>query len=165
MSQVLEAIPVLTQRLEGSKEQRFSRYLREALQQLWNKTDRLIGVDVSFAERRITLLDAFGEIQKRDLSAGEKQLFAVAFIYALAKLSARLMPFVIDTPLGRLDQQHRRRFVAEFLPNASHQIILLSTDTEIVGPLYDDIRPLLAHHHELASFNGGVTSPVEVATA
>jgi DNA sulfur modification protein DndD len=75
------------------------------------------------------------------------------------------MPFVIDTPLGRLDHQHRRRFVAEFLPDVSHQVILLSTDTEIVGSLYEDIMPLIAHHHELADFNGGVTSPVEMASA
>jgi DNA sulfur modification protein DndD len=164
-TQVLEAIPVLSQRLQASKEQRFARYLGEALRELWNKTDRLVNVEVSFASRRIALLDAFGEIRKRDLSAGEKQLFAIAFIYALARLSGRLMPFVIDTPLGRLDQQHRRRFVAGFLPNASHQVVLLSTDTEIVGSLYDDISPLLAHHHELADFNGGVTIPVQVATA
>lgn len=165
MAHVLEAIPVLSQRLQTSKEQRFGRYLGEALRELWNKTDRLVGVEVSFAERRIALLDAFGEIRKSDLSAGEKQLFAVAFIYALAKLSGRLMPFVIDTPLGRLDQQHRRRFVAGFLPNASHQVILLSTDTEIIGPLYDDIRALIAHHHELSDFNGGITAPVQVASA
>lgn len=163
--QILEAIPVLSERLQASKEQRFGRYLGEALRELWHKTDRLVGVDISFADRRITLLDAFGEIRKRDLSAGEKQLFAVAFIYALAKLSGRLMPFVIDTPLGRLDQQHRRRFVAEFLPNASHQVILLSTDTEIVGTLYNDIRPLLANHHELADFNERATAPVQVASA
>jgi DNA sulfur modification protein DndD len=165
MNQILDAIPVLSRRLQVSKEQRFARYLREALRELWNKTDRLVDVDVSFADRRIALLGAFGEIRKRDLSAGEKQLFAVAFIYALARLSGRLMPFVIDTPLGRLDQQHRRRFVAEFLPNASHQVVLLSTDTEIVGPLYEDLHPLLARHHELADFNGGITSRVQVATA
>lgn len=165
VTQVLDALPVLAQRMQASKEQRFGRYLGDALRQLWHKTDRLVGVEVSFEERRIALLDAYGEIRKRDLSAGEKQLFAVAFIYALAKLSGRLMPFVIDTPLGRLDQKHRRRFVAEFLPNASHQVILLSTDTEIVGQLYDDIRTQLANHHELADFNGGVTDRVEVASA
>ena len=72
---------------------------------------------------------------------------------------------MIDTPLGRLDQQHRRRFVTDFVPNASHQVILLSTDTEITGSLYRDIRPLLAHHHELATFNGGMTEAVEVVSA
>lgn len=164
-AQILEALPTLSQRLHTSKEERFARYLKDALRELWHKTDRLIDVSVSFAERRIALIEAFGEIRKHDLSAGEKQLFAIAFIYALAKLSGRLMPFVIDTPLGRLDQQHRRRFIAEFLPNASHQVILLSTDTEIVGPLYEDVRPLLARHHELAKFNGGLTQPVQVAYA
>jgi DNA sulfur modification protein DndD len=165
MNHVLQALPTLADRLKTVKELRFAEYLEAALHELWNKTERLSGVDISFAERRIALLGPFGEIPKRDLSAGEKQLFATAFIYALAKLSGRLMPFVIDTPLGRLDRSHRRRFVAEFLPNASHQIILLSTDTEIVGPLYEDMRSLLAHHHELAAYNGGATEPVAVATA
>jgi DNA sulfur modification protein DndD len=164
-SQILQALPALSTQLQASKEQRFGRYLGAALRELWHKTDRLVGVDVSFGNRRIALLDALGEIRKRDLSAGEKQLFAVAFIYALARLSGRLMPFVIDTPLGRLDQRHRQRFVAEFLPKASHQVILLSTDTEIVGPLYAELQPLVAHHHELAEYNGGLTMPVEVASA
>ncbi len=165
MNQVLEALPTLSIRLQASKELRFAKYLHQALSELWHKTDRLTGVEVSFSDRRIALLDAMGELRKHDLSAGEKQLFAIAFIYALARLSGRLMPFVIDTPLGRLDHQHRRRFVSEFLPTASHQVILLSTDTEIVGSLYRDIKGLLANHYELARYNGGATSPVEVGVA
>jgi DNA sulfur modification protein DndD len=164
-NRVLESLPALADRLQASKEERFGKYLSAALNELWNKTNRLTGVEVSFSARRIALIDAFGEISKPDLSSGEKQLFAIAFIYSLAKLSGRLMPFVIDTPLGRLDQQHRRRFIAEFLPNASHQIILLSTDTEIVGQLYERVRPLVAHHHELADYNDGATSRVTMVSA
>ena len=163
--QVIEALPLLSERLQASKEQQFGQLLGDALRELWHKTDRLISVDVSFSQRRIGLMDGYGELRKRDLSAAEKQLFAVAFIYSLAKLSGRQMPFVIDTPLGRLDQEHRHRFVAGFLPNASHQVVLLSTDTEIVGSLYEDIRPLVAHHHELSDQNGGVTNPVQLASA
>lgn len=162
---VLDALPILSKRLQASKEKRFSRYLESALRELWHKTDRLTGVDVAFADRRILLMSQHGEINKRDLSAGEKQLFAIAFIHALSRLSGRHIPFVIDTPLGRLDHEHRRRFVADFIPNASHQVILLSTDTEIVGPLYQDLVPLLAHHYELSNFNGGLTAPVEVIPA
>jgi DNA sulfur modification protein DndD len=165
MQNVLNALPVLTSRLEQSKEQRFSAYLKSALDDLWHKSDRLTEVLVSFSDRRIELLGPNGPIEKSELSAGEKQLFAVGFIYALAQLSGSRMPLVIDTPLGRLDREHRRRFVSGFLPTASHQVILLSTDTEIVGPLYDDIEPFLAHHYELASFNGGLTAPVQLALA
>jgi len=160
---VLDALPTLTERLQSSKEVRFEKYLEGALRELWHKTERLVSVEVSFSGRRIALLDAYGEMNKRDLSAGEKQLFAVAFIYALAKLSGRHMPFVIDTPLGRLDTEHRRRFVADFIPNASHQVVLLSTDTEIVGQLYRNVKPLIAHHHELSNFNGRATEPVQVS--
>lgn len=163
MRNVLDALPQLTARLQASKEKRFARYLQSALNDLWHKSARLSNVVVSFSERRIELYDANGLLQKADLSAGEKQLFAVAFIYALAQLSGSKMPLVIDTPLGRLDREHRRRFVAGFLPTASHQVILLSTDTEIVGELYDDVEPLLANHFELCAYNGGVTAPVALA--
>jgi DNA sulfur modification protein DndD len=37
----------------------------------------------------------------------------------------------IDTPLGRLDSSHRRHLVERYFPQASHQVLLFSTDTEI----------------------------------
>jgi DNA sulfur modification protein DndD len=37
----------------------------------------------------------------------------------------------IDTPLARLDSSHRRNLIERYFPTASHQVILLSTDTEI----------------------------------
>lgn len=162
---VLEALPTLAERMQTSKEVRLAKYLGDALRSLWNKSDRVVNVEISFAERRISLFDDYGELKKKDLSAGEKQLFAIAFIHALARLSERQMPFVIDTPLGRLDRQHRARFVADFLPTASHQVLLLSTDTEIVGELYDQLKPAVSSHIELADYNGGVTAPVAMALA
>ncbi len=165
LANVIAAIPELQKKLQESKEHRFAEYLQAALSQLWNKQDRLTSVAVNFQAKSIDLSSKLGLIDKRDLSAGEKQLFATAFIYALAKLSGRHMPFVIDTPLGRLDQSHRHRFIADFVPEASHQTILLSTDTEIVGPLYADLQPFLARHYELSDYNGGVTEPVRLASA
>lgn len=37
----------------------------------------------------------------------------------------------IDTPLSRLDSSYRRNLIDQYFPHASHQMILLSTDTEI----------------------------------
>jgi DNA sulfur modification protein DndD len=59
-------------------------------------------------------------LPKQRLSAGEKQLLAIAFLWGLARVSGRNLPIAIDTPLGKLD--------------SSHQVILLSSDTEIGKP-------------------------------
>jgi DNA sulfur modification protein DndD len=41
------------------------------------------------------------------------------------------LPVVIDTPLARLDSDHRENIVTRYLPEAGSQVVVLSTDTEI----------------------------------
>ncbi|MBT4352521.1 DNA sulfur modification protein DndD [archaeon] len=81
------------------------------------------------------------KIQKSQLSAGEKQIYAVAVIWTLTKLSRRSLPFIIDTPLGRLDSDHRETLINNFFPKASKQVIILSTDTEIDKKYMDQLKP------------------------
>ena len=71
------------------------------------------------------------KLDREQLSAGEKQIYATAMLEALGKASGRRLPVIIDTPLGRLDSKHRSNIISSYFPNASHQVILLSTDTEI----------------------------------
>lgn len=47
---------------------------------------------------------------------------------------------VIDTPLGRLDVAHRKG-VLNHLVQRGHQVILLSTNTEVVGEYLSEIEP------------------------
>lgn len=89
----------------------------------------------------LTLYNNTGEhIPKHRLSAGEKQLLAIAFLWALASVSNRKIPIAIDTPLSRLDSSHRRNLIDQYFPNASHQMILLSTDTEIGREEVEELR-------------------------
>ena len=74
-----------------------------------------------------------GDLNNLFESMGERQMMGTALLWALAKTSGRPLPFVIDTPLGRLDTVHRSNLLNLFYPSASHQVILLSTDSEI-GP-------------------------------
>lgn len=87
-------------------------------------------------------------VPKHRLSAGEKQLLAIAFLWGLASLSTRQLPIAIDTPLSRLDSTHRQNLLESYFPNASHQMILLSTDTEIGQPEVKQLREKGAVAHE-----------------
>ena len=60
------------------------------------------------------------------------------------------MPTIIDTPLGRLDSSHRRHLIEHYFPNASHQVLLLSTDEEIVGAYYGGLKPFICRTYLLA---------------
>ncbi|RDL45326.1 DNA sulfur modification protein DndD [Marinomonas piezotolerans] len=83
------------------------------------------------------------------LSAGERQLLAVAVMWGLAEASGRELPMVIDTPLGRLDGQHRSRLIDSYFPYAAPQVILLSTDEEIFGQYYQSLAPYISREYHI----------------
>lgn len=97
-----------------------------------------------------TLYSANGDSVPLDrLSAGERQLLAVAILWGLSKASGRTLPTVIDTPLGRLDGVHRENLVASYFPAASHQVILLSTDKEIDETHYATLKRSLGREYSI----------------
>ena len=89
------------------------------------------------------------EVNTEDLSAGERQLLAVAILWGLAKASNSAAPTIIDTPLGRLDSEHRFNLVEQYFPTASKQVILLSTDEEINKKYHKFISPYLSRSYKI----------------
>ena len=99
---------------------------------------------------KIELFDHNGHaMSKERLSAGEKQVFAVALLWALGRTSGRPLPVIIDTPLARLDSDHRRLLVDRYLPSASHQVLILSTDTEVDDVAFAALEPAVSHAYHL----------------
>jgi DNA sulfur modification protein DndD len=88
-------------------------------------------------------------IPREELSAGEKQILAISILWALSKTSGRPLPVIIDTPLGRLDSHHRMNLVKNYFPHAGHQVILLSTDTEVDQGLHTELKPYVSHYWHL----------------
>lgn len=124
------------------------RYLLEAAGTLMHKTDLVGGVRIDPDTFEISLYGKGGSrLPKGTLSEGEKQMFATAVLWALAKTSGRPLPFMIDTPLARLDAMHRNSIVERFLPAASHQVLVFSTDTEIREAEYGKLRPYLTRSY------------------
>ncbi len=112
----------------------------------------------------IKITDRSGhEIKKSGLSAGEKEVFAVSLLWGLARTSQLSLPIIVDTPLSRLDSTHRDNIINNYFPNAGHQVVILSTDTEIDNGYYRILKPHLsgAAHlefdqgQELTTINAG----------
>ena len=134
---------------------RMEALMLESFQNLLRKNDLVTGLSINPATFEPTLTGRDGKaLPIERLSAGERQLLATSMLWGLARASGRPVPTIIDTPLGRLDSSHRKHLVERYFPNASHQVLLLSTDEEIVGKYYDSIKPyttrtyLLAHNEQ-----------------
>ncbi len=99
----------------------------------------------------ITLFDINGTPWKKNfLSEGEKQLLALSILWALVQLTGRNYPFIIDTPLGRLDEEHRDGLVNEFFGRATEQMIILSTNEEFDNTLYSKIHKQISRSYLLS---------------
>ena len=59
------------------------------------------------------------------------------------------MPVIVDTPLSRLDSEHRASMMQEFFPFVSQQTLLLGTDVELDDELYTYLQPAISHTYEL----------------
>ncbi|GAC1489992.1 MAG: DNA sulfur modification protein DndD [Chamaesiphon sp.] len=131
-AKVQATLKLFRERLTLRKLNQLESEVTECFLYLLHKSDLVHRVVIDTNSFSISLYDLQGKpVSKHRLSAGEKQLLAIAFLWGLARVSGRHLPVAIDTPLGRLDSSHRQNLVERYFPAASHQVILLSTDTEI----------------------------------
>lgn len=129
---------------------RLEELILDSFQQILRKESLIAGLRIDPAHFGLTLQGPDGQtLSPERLSAGERQLLAISTIWGLARASGRPLPVVIDTPLGRLDSAHRKLLVERYFPQASHQVILLSTDEEIDNALYKDLEPFIARTYRL----------------
>ncbi len=107
-----------------------------------------------------------------DFSTGERQLYALALLRALRQVSKRQLPLAVDTPVARLDEAHRERFVHRYVPQVSDQVLLFATDAEMDAEMLERAEPYLArlyhlYHDEergetsISRSDGGINSLLE----
>ncbi|NES80363.1 MAG: DNA sulfur modification protein DndD [Moorea sp. SIO2B7] len=131
-AKVQKTLQLFRERLTLKKLNKLEGEVTECFRYLLHKSDLVHRVAIDTDTFSLSLYDSQGQpVPKHRLSAGEKQLLAISFLWGLARVSGRNLPVAIDTPLGRLDSSHRNNLVERYFPTASHQVILLSTDTEI----------------------------------
>ena len=117
---------------------------------LIRKPELIKGVSINPENYQITLFDSnLVELPSNRLSAGERQILAISILWGLAKASGKPLPSIIDTPLGRLDSNHRKHLISNYFPKASHQVILLSTDQEIDKSYRDDLSKYIGREYHI----------------
>ena len=117
----------------------------EMYRQLSSKSGLIKDLLIDPKTYEVSLHDRHGSaIRKSGLSAGEKEIFAIALLWGLAQTSQLRLPIIIDTPLSRLDSSHRQHIVHDYFPNAGEQVVILSTDTEVDETYYAQLKPYLS---------------------
>jgi DNA sulfur modification protein DndD len=156
---VQETLAIYKERILTKKLTALESQIAEFFGYLLHKNDLVHRVSIDHKNFRMKIYDPSGHpIPKKQLSAGEQQMLAISFLWALSKVSKYRIPVVIDTPLGRLDSAHREALITRYFPEASHQVVLFSTDTEIDDRAIKQLRQTGAIAREYLLAHEPVTS-------
>lgn len=145
-----KTLMVFKERLLASKAQWLSEMITTEFRNLLRKRNLIAKVLVDPTTYRVSIEDGkHQELPMDRLSAGERQLLAISVLSALIKERKGRFPVVVDTPLARLDQQHRSALIKRFFATVSHQVVVLSTDQEVDGLAYETLKPFTNAEYSL----------------
>lgn len=119
-------------------------YLTDMFSRVARKKDLIRAFKIDPDSFEVMCENFQGEVlpKRTMLSSGERQIYAISLVWALAMASQKPLPIVIDTPLGRLDSDHKLNIVTKYFTEAGKQVIVLSTDEEVA---YQRRELLLGH--------------------
>lgn len=153
LRRALEARQSVKKFMEISTERKLaqvSELITDAFLRLVGKVSLIQSIRINSPSLDLTLTNPDGNIIESDhLSHGERQILAYAVLWGLSKASGRPLPTVIDTPMGRLDETHRMNLSENYFHQASHQVVILSTDSEIHGKFLEAMKPGVGRMYSL----------------
>jgi DNA sulfur modification protein DndD len=133
----IKTLQVFIKNQKEEKRKTLEGTLLTELQKLLKKTDLVNKVEMNILNNNLGLeVRLYNSSKKkinpsRDMSKGEQQLYISALLKAILSESIYNLPVLIDTPLGRLDQEHRDNILIHYYPELSEQVVIFSTNTEI----------------------------------
>jgi DNA sulfur modification protein DndD len=145
-----DALALFKDRLLASKAHWLSSMITAEFAALMRKRKLVSRVQVHPDTYAVTIVAPDGhELPMARLSAGERQLLAIAVLSALIRERKGQFPVAVDTPLARLDKRHRRALVQRFFAKISHQALVLSTDEEVDDDLIIEVTPNMSQSYVL----------------
>ena len=145
-----DVLSLFKDRLLASKAHWLSTMITAEFAALMRKRKLVRRVQVDPNTYAVTIVAPDGhELPMARLSAGERQLLAIAVLSALIRERKGQFPVAVDTPLARLDRLHRSSLVRRFFAKISHQVMVLSTDEEVDDDLLVQVTPSMSQSYVL----------------
>ncbi|WP_263809157.1 AAA family ATPase [Salinibacter sp.] len=124
------AVEAFVDRLVSEKHETIQATATDVFNGITNKPEEYAGINVKDDYTLEVYRHDGTTVENEKLSAGEKEVLAYSFITALNLSSPNPAPFVMDTPFGHLDSQHRDRLL-QSLHQLDVQVFLLATDRDL----------------------------------
>mgnify|MGYP000406151100 CR=1 FL=1 len=120
------------QYLTDTRFQTLKKSFLNTLKSIATKKDLVSDLIIDQKNKILKFVDKNGnKLNVKDFSAGESEIVAFSLLWAVNISSNKYYPIVTDSPLNRLDSDHRLNFINNILKKSKHQFIFLSTNEEI----------------------------------
>jgi DNA sulfur modification protein DndD len=137
-----ESREVLRERMRGHIEDIASKAYRKMIHEQDHN-----GIVISSKKYSMEIIDVNGNAVVEP-SAGATQIMALSLIIALGRAGRSIGPIIMDTPFGRLDEDHRQR-VMRHLPNYANQLVLLYHSGELQNASLRQIADQIGIQYEI----------------
>lgn len=118
-------------------------------------------IAISQNNYKLAILDKYDQ-EIVNPSAGATQILALALIIALGKAGRPIGPIVMDTPFGRLDEEHRLA-ILQYLPQQVSQLVLLYHSGELQEDSLAYVKADVGVEYEILKEQEGHSSIEEIA--
>lgn len=153
-------IAVLNQFIDAqknSKRKSLAKVIKDEMLRIMHKKDLFDDVEVEIIPNNggleVVFLRKGQIISKEDFGSGEKQIYISCLLKAILEEAITDYPVLIDTPLGRLDKEHKDGFVDKYYPFLANQVIILTTDEEVTVARKERIKDKIANTYHLVNQN------------
>jgi len=135
--------------LVESRRESVQKHASDTFLQLTNRPEYYEGLEITENyELRVLTPNARRSLADQDPSAGQTQIIAYSFIAGLSQYTTRNAPVVIDTPIGRLDPEHKANLV-DFYHEFSDQVIILYQPNELDDDDIEVMQEYITKHYQI----------------
>lgn len=158
---LLIRIDSLIKTIKTQKRRAILNRANDVFMQITNKPDVYRGLEYDDAESFSMHIERNDGQKVIHPSSGEKHVLAISFLISLSLNTERLNPMMMDTPLSRLDVEHKKN-IGRMLSSLDNQVLFLAQPGELDEETRRSLRPAVAKMYESRPTEDNTASIVEV---